>query len=496
MGSSTDPRHVAQVLLAELGLDVVSCAEMQSLWAGYGHICAVEARPSPTSPRHSSSGSISSIAAAAATIHETKLSEPPRESVNKDKDDGDGTLHLVLKLISPPTRHGDEGHLRKMLSYQVEQYFYDEVAPALAAGEDDGGPAVAVCLASTRRRVAAASSSCAEPPLGNDLIATVMTDLRGEFPVAGEKRAALDARQVHAALEWLARFHGGSWKLLGGAAAPAGVPRGHHRLDDALLLPPLEEEARRKQSPGRAGRGQLWLNGGYTYLATRRKEYAALARDGSSEWCAALCKPLNGGGDESSSASVAELVAEFLTPRGRPFETYIHGDVKSENLFATDAGDRVAFFDFQYAGVGLGVCDLAKLFTCSVPLDMLINDDDDDDHHRHHHRHHHDGEGHAAASMPPHRGLLAMMGAGERRLLEEYRSTLLARRRRGPSSWTPPEYPWETFVRHWEAALVDWCRFQASWGFWGNTEWLQARVRSILGDEQWREWLLREVSSA
>ena len=50
-------------------------------------------------------------------------------------------------------------------------------------------------------------------------------------------------------------------------------------------------------------------------------------------------------------------------------------------------------------------------------------------------------------------------------------------------------------MRHWEAALVDWCRFQASWGFWGNTEWLQARVRSILADEGWREWLLREVSS-
>ncbi|GJN75209.1 pig-p domain-containing protein [Purpureocillium lilacinum] len=453
MGSSTHPRHVAQVLLSELGLDVVSCTELQSLWAGYGHICAVEARPSPTSPR--------------AATHERNPSEP-RDSIDSEAD-GDGTLHLVLKLIAPPTRHGDEGHLRKMLSYQVEQYFYDEVAPALAAGEKDGGPAVAVCLASTRRRMTAAGTE-AEQPLGDDLIATVMTDLRGEYPVAGEKRAALDARQVHAALEWLARFHGGSWKLLGA---------GPRRLDDALLLPPLEEESRRKQNPGRASKGQLWLNGGYTYLATRRSEYAALARDGSSEWCAALCKPLNRDPSwpSSSPSSVAELVAEFLTPRGRPFETYIHGDVKSENLFATDAGDRVAFFDFQYAGVGLGVCDLAKLFTCSVPLDMLLAGDE---------------EGRAARIKVPRRGPLAM-GAGERRLLEEYRGTLLARR--SSPSFSPPEYPWETFVRHWEAALVDWCRFQASWGFWGNTEWLQARVRSILADEGWREWLLREVSS-
>ena len=122
------------------------------------------------------------------------------------------------------------------------------------------------------------------------------------------------------------------------------------------------------------------------------------------------------------------------------------------------------------------VCDLAKLFTCSVPLDMLLA-----------------GDGSHAARIPR-RGPLAM-GTGEKRLLEEYRGTLLARRSSPSSSFSPPEYPWETFVRHWEAALVDWCRFQASWGFWGNTEWLQARVRSILADEGWREWLLREVSS-
>ncbi|KAJ6438594.1 pig-p domain-containing protein [Purpureocillium lavendulum] len=460
MGSSSEPRHVAQVLLSELGLDVVSCKELQSLWAGYGHICAVVARPSPTSA--SSSGSSTS------QLHERRFSE----SVGDGGGSGSGSLHLILKLISPPTRHGDEGHLRKMLSYEVEQYFYDEVAPAMAAGEDDGGPAVAVCLASTRRRARGEGAEA----LGDDLIAMVMTDLRPEYPIAGEKRATLDARQARAALEWLARFHSGSWKLL--------KPPGH--LDPSLLLPPLQEEARRKQSgkAARTGKG-LWLNGGYTYLATRRKEYAALVRDGSSEWSATLCKPLNSLSSSASSStpssstassSIAELVADFLTPRGRPFETYIHGDVKSENLFATAAGDRVAFFDFQYAGVGLGVCDLAKLFTCSVPLYLLTD----------------------RPSIPHGPGGRLPMGDGERELLDDYRETLLARRPRAAQCKGDNEhgYPWDTFVRHWEAALVDWCRFQASWGFWGNTEWLQARVRSILADEGWREWLLREAETA
>ena len=56
------------------------------------------------------------------------------------------------------------------------------------------------------------------------------------------------------------------------------------------------------------------------------------------------------------------------------------------------------------------------------------------------------------------------------------------------------EYEWALFVRHWEAALVDWLRFQMSWGAWGNTEWLEARVRSILSDDEFKKWLLSETT--
>lgn len=158
--------------------------------------------------------------------------------------------------------------------------------------------------------------------------------------------------------------------------------------------------------------------------------------------------------------SIAEMAALFLTPCGRPIESYIHGDVKSENLFTTKNGDEVAFFDFQYVGLGLGVCDLAKLFTCSVPLDMLVDDAGD--------------------------SVRLTMRDGEKRLLERYRSGLLQHE-------DANSYEWSTFRRHWETALVDWCRFQASWGFWGNTEWLEARVRSILSDQEWRDWLKQEI---
>lgn len=409
------PRRVAEIMLAPLGLNLVSCTELQVLWAGYGHICAVTAK--------ATDGKTAARLAQVCGDPEAATSY---------------TFHLILKLISPPSSNGagDEGHLRKMLSYHVEQYFYNEITPSL---EDD--VAVATCLTSTRHLK---GKPHAEELQG--LTATIMTDLRPNFPVAGEKRSLLDFRQVHSSLEWLAKFHSSSWKML-----PDDLGK--------FVLPPLKEMKRREAHPDTTGQ-KLWLNGGYTYLATRRNEYALLEEESYSEWSEAFCAPT---GD--SLPSIADMVADFLTPCGRPFETYIHGDVKSENLFTTESGDKVAFFDFQYVGLGLGVCDLAKLFTCSVPMSMLNGGD----------------------AIPNE----LSMQEDERTLLERYRKTLLDRQPAGRDI----DYPVDVFIRHWETALVDWCRFQASWGFWGNTQWLEARVRSILQDKGWRDWLRQEVSN-
>ncbi|KAK2024153.1 phosphotransferase enzyme family protein [Colletotrichum zoysiae] len=413
MTSLKAPRRVAEIMLSWLGLELVSLTELQTLWAGYGHICAITARTANTD------GAVASTQTSPAIQQEA-----------------DGTYRLIIKLISPPrAKGGDEGHLRKMLSYEVEQYFYQEIAPRLSHDV-----AVAQCVAST---LDMKGKPRAEELQG--LTGTIITDLRPQFPVAGEKRLVLNSRQVHASLDWLAKYHGSSW-----ASLPDDL--------DRFVLPPLEEVKRREAGNG-PSEPKLWLNGGYTYLATRRKEYGSLCTDEYSEWSSAFCDPVEG-----VSSSIAELVAKFLTPSGRPFETYLHGDVKSENLFTTQAGDKVAFFDFQYAGLGIGGCDLAKLFTCSVPVEMLTHDGDIPD------------------QLP--------MDKGEKALLEQYRETLLNQK---PPSKGPADYDWDTFVRHWETALVDWCRFQASWGFWGNTEWLEARVRHIIADNEWRTWLKNEV---
>jgi aminoglycoside phosphotransferase (APT) family kinase protein len=275
----------------------------------------------------------------------------------------------------------------------------------------------------------------------------ILNDLKQDYPVPGEKRGALSPTQVNAALDWLSGFHGFWWRRT----------RDFDR--SKLVLPPLEEVKHDGQD---ALKKTVWLNGGYTYLATRRKEFDSLAEDYDSEWNEALTKVL-----KSEHLSVADIVAAFLAPSvsGRSpiedYQTLIHGDVKSENLFTSKSGEQVAFYDFQYTGLGLGVCDLAKLFTCSVPLDMLVNSED-----------------------IPH---VLKMQKGERKLLERYWKKL--------KETSEKEYDWNTFVRHWEIALVDWLRFQASWGFWGNTEWLEARVRSILADDEWSHALLRDVKT-
>jgi hypothetical protein len=408
------PERVASIMLSWHSCDLVSCTTLQTLWAGYGHICAITARATTDE----------------AAEHLSQLCETDSG--------GAGTIYpLILKLISPPRKSSgnhDEGHLRKMLSYEVEQCFYNDVVPHL--GDEIG---VARCLSSTRSM----AGQVGEDELAG-LMATIMVDLRPKFPVAGEKRSVLSRTQVHGALDWLASFHSRSWGLL-----PNSL--------EGYVLPPLEEYSRRQSSDKDSGSG-LWLNGGYTYLATRRKEYASLVQDTYSEWSEAMCLP-----SEGSSLSITEMAALFLTPCGRPMESYIHGDVKSENLFTTTEGDKVAFFDFQYVGLGLGVCDLAKLFTCSVPLHMLVGAD---------------------KSLPER----LTMRDPEKKLLERYHERLLQNK-------DSDLYDWETFGRHWETALVDWCRFQASWGFWGNTEWLEARVRSILSDQKWRDWLYHNISS-
>ncbi|CAG8974992.1 hypothetical protein HYALB_00011176 [Hymenoscyphus albidus] len=445
MSAAESIQSIASALLAQKSLSLVSWQPIQTLWAGYGQICRVIASPDLASKSILDSSPI--CIAPPASVFDSSSTSGVTSIASSEKStplESDNSTPLefqswILKYIAPPStkRSGDEGHVRKILSYHIEQYFYTYLANQMPADIP-----VATCLASIKSD--STSSANSNVSSGNpNVTAMLLTDLRAGFPVAGEKRSELNEIQVHAALNWLAKFHGFWWARV-------------EKFDrEDLARPPLDEVKRGKEG----SIDGVWLNGGYTYLATRRSEYAFLMEEEDSEWSQALCLATDG-----EKLSLAERVAVALAPRvdGQGslsnYVTLIHGDVKSENLFTTRSGDQVAFYDFQYVGLGLGVCDLAKLFTCSVPLRML-------------------GDSAIPDKLP--------MQNGEKVLLERYQKQIEAS--------SGKKYPWDVLVKHWESALVDWLRFQASWGFWGNTEWLEARVSYILSDAEWSAWLDRAI---
>ena len=197
---------------------------LQALWAGYGHIFSLSAH-SPTSPSEA--------------------------------------VPLILKYVQPPRSistngtedQNDEGDLRKVYSYQAEQYFYTILAPRMTASA--AGVHLAQCIGSTLDRLTAAScpsssSTSALAPSKPVPIALLLTDLRSSFPTPG--RTPLLRNETYATLDWLARFGGFWW---------ATRRRGGLIKDETLRLPPLQESALMRSDEYATPRS-VWRYGGYT----------------------------------------------------------------------------------------------------------------------------------------------------------------------------------------------------------------------------------------
>lgn len=133
-----------------------------------------------------------------------------------------------------------------------------------------------------------------------------------DLDAAGYSRRAsrLDERDLRAAIGWLARFH---------AHYMGVVPEG------------------------------LWKEGSYWHLATRGKEFDAMPRG-------------------SLRDAAKELDRRLSQAR---FRTIVHGDAKPDN-FCLGIPGEIAMVDFQYAGGGCGMRDLAYLVDCV--FDAAITD--------------------------------------------------------------------------------------------------------------------------
>ncbi len=136
----------------------------------------------------------------------------------------------------------------------------------------------------------------------------------------GQRRAHAQAPEIAATLRWLARFHA---RFLG--TPPEG----------------------------------LWKVGTYWQLSTRPDELARLRH-----------RPLK--------ATASRIDAHLNAAR---FKTLVHGDAKLENVCFAPDRDEVALVDFQYAGGGAGVKDVAYLLSgvvapraCSTLVPSYLDD--------------------------------------------------------------------------------------------------------------------------
>ena len=345
MGSSA-VNNIARALPASFQL--ISSTHLATLWSSYGHIYRLSvliqgASSTPTS--------------------------------------------LILKTINPPNApSADESHIRKLVSYNVERYFYCHLSSRLQSP----------CPARVAR-----SYPTTEKARKDCLL---LEDLEVDFPLS--RGHTLELQQTQAVLRWLANFHAAFW----GCA--------NDSTDLPLIPPPLEV---RNPSDVQGA----WAQGGYWYLDTRREEFSCI----DSEWILSV---------PHFEAAAQKLKTECVG------KTLIHGDCKAANILFSGNSSNCALYDFQYVGCGLGVQDLVYFIGTSV-----------------------DGS------------LLRKRGGDEELLRFYYRELNQALSARGVNAETE-NYSFEVMKRQFEIALVDWMRFMAGWGTWGNARWVETSVRSIL----------------
>ncbi|KAJ3176700.1 hypothetical protein HDU87_004839 [Geranomyces variabilis] len=186
----------------------------------------------------------------------------------------------------------------------------------------------------------------------------------------------------------------------------------------------------------------VWKEGGYWYLATRMEELESIGSE--SKWkqikdaAFPVAQRLRGPIDGSKSGPSR-------------FRTVVHGDPKSANiLFADQPGEdglpACAFFDMQYVGFGYGAVDIAYLLATSVNVKALERN--------------------------------------EASLLETYLCELQRVLKHRGLLEDARDYTMDVLKLHLDLALIDWVRFMAGWGMWGNSAWAERKARQALAKLQ------------
>lgn len=177
-------------------------------------------------------------------------------------------------------------------------------------------------------------------------------------------------------------------------------------------------------------RSVLWAKGTYWHLDTRLDEWRQITRDYV---------------DLQRIARAVDSRLHRDGPGPAP-RTLLHGDAKSENFIFSRDGRQAASYDFQYAGSGLGAQDVAYLMASSVQSSVLKT--------------------------------------REMELLRGYHKRFLQQATESAQGRRALAYSFEEFVSDYELGVLDFCRFCAGWGWWGNSGWAKQRVKEIL--QRWK----------
>lgn len=331
-----------------------------------------------------------------------------RLNVTRDDDEGaTGTAtSLILKTILPPeSSSSDESHLRKLISYRVERFFYKSLSKSLSGDASEGG---AGGVPSARQTKVADMIN-----INDKEGALLLEDLSVEYPRSCY--GSIDLPHTTAVLSWLAGFHSTFW------TAPQ---------IDQFIAPPL-------QVTNPSETDSVWSRGGYWYLATRADEYSSL---------------LDAGDEYGWLLPWVEYVDKQIENEKREWKTLVHGDAKGANiLFGKDATTneiKVAMYDFQYCGLATPAVDLVYFLGTTADRKVLADID----------------------------GLL--------RVYYDQLCTIYERKN-GKKLEEDLRYSFEVLQRQWDVAVVDWMRFMAGWGVWGNWRWIEAYAKKVV--KKWEE---------
>ncbi|KAK6346270.1 hypothetical protein TWF730_010600 [Orbilia blumenaviensis] len=357
---------------------------------------------------------------------------------------------LILKSILPPPQSPgsspDESHLRKLISYRVERYFYAHLSPLL----------------SSQPFTKVAESIAVNDETGQLLL----EDLSPQYPITSY--GSLDGPATTAVLNWLAGFHGTFWAP---TVSPSVVDNNdgeeEGRGSNINIGTPIPAPLTVASPTTTAG---IWERGGYWYLSTRSSELSFLLTNPDSE--------------DSYLIPWIHEVDSRIQNENPQWKTLIHGDPKGANILLSPisrnedgsnnkdgSGEKpkskqkgtgefkAALYDFQYCGIATPAVDLVYFFGTTVDRSLLLKDLD------------------------------LLLTTYYRELCNAYERSHDGRKLEQETG-----YSYDILKEQWDVAVVDWMRFMAGWGVWGNWRWVKAQA--VAAVKKWEAQGKTAVSDA